>query len=94
MKRRDFLKVLVAVGVVSITGVDSFNEKLPEFNDYPNITYMKDYITDKGCYLHQIRFTNNKSEQWAVSDFSFDEELNPELVANMLKEAHRVGLVS
>lgn len=82
MDRRGFLKVLVASGLVSAANLSALT--IPEANEYPDITYRRDWVPEKVTYLHNVHAKSRNGNMWEVCEYSDHKELPQEILNDMM----------
>ena len=82
MKRRDFIKALATVGGVAITSPILSN--ITQLEYYPEFDYKREFSYVKMAWLHNISGTNAKGEDWIVSEYTDDKQLDLEVFSDMV----------
>ena len=87
MTRRSFLKALLVTGAVSALGVDVLDKDniLLSLEDYPEVTYERDWIPRVQAYQHTMYMTRGSAKVYR-SEIADYETLHPELINDMLSE--------
>jgi len=83
MNRRNFLKKAVQVGLLATATVTTAT--IPKFNTYPDIIYSKDWVIDKGTYLHTLH-AKSDNEILHVVEYSDEEYMPDETLRLMFRE--------
>jgi len=81
MLRRDFLKILGAIGAVATLPLNA----IPERKIYPKIRYEREYILHKQCYLHKV-YGKENGITWVVFEYGDSEKLPDDVFLAMVKE--------
>ncbi|TET75390.1 MAG: hypothetical protein E3J43_08375 [Candidatus Heimdallarchaeota archaeon] len=81
MLRRDFLKILGAIGAIATLPLNA----IPERKVYPKIRYEREYIPQKLCYLHKVYGKENDTT-WMVFEYGDSENLPDDVFLAMVKE--------
>lgn len=69
MNRRDFLRTLVAIGLIATEELTS----LPEIKEYPKLEYMVEYEASKMTYVHTFKLDGEASFYLLETDVMPDE---------------------
>jgi len=87
MTRRSFLKALLVTGAVSALGVDVLDKDniLLSLEDYPEVTYERDWVTRVQAYQHTMYMTRGSVKVYR-SEIADYKTLPPELINDMLSE--------
>jgi len=79
MKRRDFLKIIGAMGAIATLPLGA----ITEVKEYPEIKYEIDYLPEKQCYLHAVH-SDTKENKWMVFEYSEEKILEQDDFLNMV----------
>ena len=94
MLRRNFLKVLGAMGAVAAFPLEAVEKielgkaYIKKAKQYPNIKYEVDYIPQKLCHLHKVHGEIN-GENWIVFEYTDDKVLPNDVFLKMINEINK-----
>jgi len=83
MNRRKFLNRLLQVGLVATA--TSAAAYVPKFDEYPEITYNRDWVTHKATYLHTLHARQGE-DIWYVAQYGDGEFLEYDTLKQMFSE--------